>query len=186
MNTVIRGRSSSVPGAHSSIVIALVAAALSFGSAACGAIRAESPGLVPASQVDEPRATEGVVVLVRPSAVGEGYAFPIRDEAGNLIAQIGAESQFAVHVAPGERTLVLECHGTREVVHLDVTQGSTQFVMIELGGGTVGPRWTMRALDTRAAAAPEFQMTLARTPKYRLESQSSSGIQVASRGEQGR
>jgi hypothetical protein len=134
----------------------------------CGAIKAEIPGLVPASHVDAPSAVDAVVVFVRPSAQGEGYAFPIVDESGNVLGYSGAESQFAIHVAPGERTLRVLVHGQAEEVDADVAPGRTYYVLVELVHATTGARWTLTPVPADQLGSAEVQTKL-HTPSFHLD-----------------
>ena len=136
----------------------------------CATTATAVPGLAPASKLETPSATDAVVVFVRPSAVGEGYAFPIRDESGEILAFSGARSQFALHLPPGERTLALEAHGSVDVLQAELAPGRTYFVTVVLRPSAAGPRWELVPLRRDELETKEVRATLARTPTYRVQS----------------
>ena len=166
-----------------SIVLAgFIAATLGAG---CASLKAQAPGLVPASQVDRPTETEAVVVFIRPLAVGEGYAFPILDEDGNVLAYSAAESQFALHVAPGDRHLVLAAHGSTDDLYAHLAAGKKYYVWVVLRPSATGPRWSLTPIHQDDLASPELAATLARTPAFHLEPKRvrPDGVRVAIRSD---
>lgn len=133
--------------------------------------------MVPASHVDAPTESESVVVFVRPSTIGEGYAFPIVDEKGSVLAYASAQSQFAVHLPPGEHHLTLGIHGSKGLLSADLVAGRTYYVTIELRAGT----WVLAPVHR--ATFPSIERTLASTPAYRVDSRhvGSDGVVLAGR-----
>lgn len=151
--------------------------------AGCANLGAKAPGLVPASHVDPPAETEAVVVFVRPSAVGEGYAFPIVDENANVVAYTAARSQFALHLAPGDRHLALSAHGAVDDLYAHLAPGKTYFVSVDLRPSASGPRWCLTPLHQDDLSSESVQATLASTPSFHLDRQRvrPDGVRVASR-----
>lgn len=166
-----------------SIVLAGLFAALAGFGVGCANLKTQAPGLVPASQVDQPTETESVVVFVRPSAVGEGYAFPILDEAGTVLAYSAAESQFSLHLAPGDRHLVLAAHGMTDDLYAHLAAGKKYYVSVELRPTADGPRWSLTPIHHDDLGSAAVRAALETTPAFRLERQRirADGVQIASR-----
>jgi hypothetical protein len=159
--------------------VALVSAA----AGGWGCMSSQAPGLIPVSApVEELASSDATVVIVRPSSVGEGNAFAIEDEHGDVLAYTSARSQFALHLAPGTRTLSLRSHGTVDVLDAQLAPGRTYYVMVQLRPTPQGPKWELVPLHHDDLASNAVKQALETTPLYRVDPafEGRAGVHLAS------
>ncbi len=148
-----------------------------------GCATTAAPGLIPVqAQVEQGSNAEATVVIVRPSAVGEGNAFAIEDENGDVLAYTSARSQFSLKLAPGARTLSLRAHGGVDVLDAELAAGRTYYVMVELRPTGQGPRWELVPLHHDDLASRGVREALETTPAYRVDPSLQAGVGVHAAG----